>query len=117
LFEALQRQNLLIHAEKCVWGASSIDFLGHRMSAEGVHLLPSHVAAMQEFPQPETVRELQAFLGMVNFYRRFLPAVAKTLKPLTDALHGHLGSSDPVEWTVECNQAFEAAKQALLRAT
>ncbi len=43
--------------------------------------------------------------------------MAKALKPLTDALRGHLGSSDPVEWTVECNQAFEAAKQALLRAT
>jgi hypothetical protein len=54
-----------------VWGASSIDFLGHRVSASGVQPLPSHVAAVQEFPRPVTVRELQAFLGMVNFYRRF----------------------------------------------
>ncbi len=54
-----------------MWGASSIDFLGHRVSASGVQPLPSHVAAVQEFPRPVTVRELQAFLGMVNFYRRF----------------------------------------------
>jgi hypothetical protein len=117
LFEALQRHDLVIHAEKCVWGASSIDFLGHRVSASGVQPLPSHVAAVQDFPRPTTVRELQAFLGMVNFYRRFLPAVARTLKPLTDALRGNLHSTDVVAWTSECTTAFEAAKQALLRAT
>jgi hypothetical protein len=117
LFEALQRHNLVLHAEKCVWGASSIHFLGHRVSASGVQPLPSHVAAVQEFPRPVTVRELQAFLGMVNFYRRFLPAVAKTLKPLTDALRGKLRGTDTVLWTAECAVAFEAAKQALLRAT
>jgi hypothetical protein len=117
LFEALQRHNLVLHAEKCVWGASSIDFLGHRVSAGGVQPLPSHVAAVQEFPRPVTVRELQAFLGMVNFYRRFLPVVTKTLKPLTDALGGRLRGTDAVMWTAECAGAFKAAKQALLRAT
>jgi hypothetical protein len=117
LFRALQQHNLVIHAEKCVWGASSIDFLGHRVSASGVQPLPSHVAAVQDFPRPVTVRELQAFLGMVNFYRRFLPAIARTLKPLTDAFRGDLHSTDVVLWTPECAGAFEAAKHALLRAT
>jgi hypothetical protein len=99
LLDALQQNNLVIHAKKWVWGASSIDFLGHRVSSDGVGPLPSHVAAVQEFLRPVTVWELQAFLGMVNFYRRFLPAVARTvLKPLTDALHGHVGSAEHVEW-------------------
>ncbi len=68
LLAALQRHCLVINAEKCVWGVESIDFLGHCVSSSGVEPLPSHVAAVQEFPRPETVKELQAFLGMVNFY-------------------------------------------------
>jgi hypothetical protein len=69
-----------------------------------------------DFPRPETVKELQAFLGMVNFYRRFLPAIAKTLKPLTDSLHGGLHASDPVQWSPECAEAFAASKLTLLQA-
>ncbi len=46
--------------------------------------LPSHVAATQEFPCPTIIKELLAFLGMVNFYRRFLPSIACTLRPLPD---------------------------------
>ncbi len=101
---------------KCVWGASSIDFLGHCVSASGVQPLPSHMAAVQDFPRPVTVRDLQVFLGIVNFYRRFLSEVAKTLKPLTDALCGGLHITDVVPWTSECAEAFGAAKQALLQA-
>ncbi len=79
--------------------------------------LPSHVAAVQDFPQPVTVKELQAFLGMVNFYRRFLPAIARTLRPLTDSLRGGPKGTARVVWSPECAEAFAAAKHALLRAT
>jgi hypothetical protein len=48
--------------------------------------LPSHVAVVQDFPYSKTVKELQTFFGMVNFYRSFLPAVARTIKPLTGSL-------------------------------
>jgi putative transposase len=48
--------------------------------------LPSHVAAIHEFPRPSVIKKQQAFLGMVNFYRRFLPGIACTLRPFTDGL-------------------------------
>jgi hypothetical protein len=54
------------------------------------------VAAIQEFPSLCTVRNLQSFLGMVNFYRRFLPAVARALHPLTDELSGSRKGSEQV---------------------
>jgi hypothetical protein len=79
---------LVINAEKCVFGVSSIDFLGHRVDSSGVTPLPQYVSAVVDFPRPSTVKELQAFLGMLNFYRRFLPSVADTLRPLTDSLRG-----------------------------
>jgi hypothetical protein len=82
--QALQDNGLVIHAEKCVWGVQELEYLGHKISAAGLLPLPSHVAAIQDFPRPSIIKELQAFLGMVNFYRRFLPSIARTLRPLVD---------------------------------
>jgi hypothetical protein len=70
---------LVIHAEKCVWGVQELEDLGHKISVAGMLPLPSHVAAVQDFPRPTIIKELQAFLGMVNFYRWFLPIIARTV--------------------------------------
>jgi hypothetical protein len=88
VFTRLREHGLVINVEKCVFRASSIQFLGHLLSAEGVELLPESVSAVTDFPRWSTVKELQMFLGMVNFYRRFLPGAARALKPLTDCLRG-----------------------------
>ncbi len=50
-----------------------------------------YVAAVQDCPPPTDIKQLQRFLGLINFYRRFLPAVARTLQPLTDLLKGSPG--------------------------
>jgi hypothetical protein len=71
LLQALQFNGLVIHAEKCVWGVQELD---HKISAAGVLLLPSHVAAIQDFPSPTNIKELQAFLGMVTSTGYFCPA-------------------------------------------
>jgi hypothetical protein len=76
----------VINLEKCVFGVPTIDYLGYRVDATGDSPLPSNVSAILEFPRPGTVKELQGFLGLLNFYRRFLPAVAATLRPLTNSL-------------------------------
>ena len=70
LFLRLREHGLVINLEKCVFGVESIDFLGHRVSAAGVAPLPDHVEAVTKFPRPSTVKELQGFSGLVNFYRR-----------------------------------------------
>jgi hypothetical protein len=96
IFTKLKNHGLVINLEKCTFGASSVDYLGHRVSAEGVRPLPSYVQAVEEVPQPGTVKQLQAFLRLVNFYRRFLPAIASKLKPLTDTLKGDVQGNDVV---------------------
>jgi hypothetical protein len=55
LFTRLREHGLVINVEKCVFGASSIQFLGHHLSAEGVEPLPENVSAVTEFPRPSTV--------------------------------------------------------------
>jgi hypothetical protein len=72
--------------------------------------LPSHVAAFQEFPHPSIIKELQAFLGMVNFYRRFLPGIARMLQLLTDGLRGSKKVSHKTEWSVVMDAAFAGTK-------
>jgi hypothetical protein len=49
-----------------MWGVQELEYLGHKISVAGVLPLPSHVAAIQDFPRPTIIKELQAFLGMVN---------------------------------------------------
>jgi hypothetical protein len=114
--QALQDNGLVIHAEKCVWGVQELEYLGHKISAASVLPLPSHVAAIQDFPRHTIIKELQAFLGIVNFYRRFLPSIARTLRPLTDGLRGRKKGADKLEWSA-MDAAFAGAKQALLSAT
>ncbi len=65
-----------------------MDFLGHHVSAAGVSPIASRVTAINDHPRPTTMKELQGFLSVINFYRRFIPAAAHILKPLTDQLKG-----------------------------
>ncbi len=66
----------------------TIKFLGHMVNETGLTPLPRHVAAVEGFPPQQDIKQLQRFLGLINFYRRFLLSAAQTLKPLTDLLRG-----------------------------
>ncbi len=85
-FQVLQENGLTINPSKCTFAVSSVKFLGHMVDGSGIVPLSRHVQAIQEFPPPTDIRQLQQFLGLVNFNRRFLPSAARTLKPLTDLL-------------------------------
>jgi transposase InsO family protein len=113
----LQANGLVINASKCVWAQPSVEFLGHNISAAGLSPLPQRVEAISKFPQPQTVKQLQAFLGLFNFYRRFVPAAAAVIRPLTDALRGNPAGAAPVKWSAAMSAAFEASKAALAATT
>ena len=104
IFEILAANGLAINLEKCVFAAASLEVLGHTVSATGVTPLPGHVAAIKDFPQPGDVKGLQCFLGMCNFYRRFLPGVARTMAPLTAAL---AGNPHKLSWSPTMVSAFQ----------
>jgi hypothetical protein len=112
-FQVLQENGLTINPAKCVFAVSSLKFLGHMVDEAGVTPLPKHVAAVQDCPPPTDIKQLQRFLGLINFYRRFLPAVARILQPLTDLLRG---SPKVLLWSPAADAAFVAAKAALVAA-
>ncbi|OBQ34264.1 MAG: hypothetical protein AN484_26765, partial [Aphanizomenon flos-aquae WA102] len=109
-FEILADNGLQLNPAKCVFAAPSLTFLGHKVDAAGVSPLDRHVADILSFPPPSDLKGLQRFLGMVNFYRRFLPGIARVLKPLTDLLRGN---PKVLEWPEAAATAFSAAKAAL----
>jgi hypothetical protein len=111
LFLRLREHGLVFNLEKCVFGARTIDFLGHRVTAKGVSPLPSHVKAVADFPRPATVKKLQGFLGLINFYRRFILAAAAILKPLTDSLRGGGTGADRLTWSLRCRPLLRGVKR------
>jgi hypothetical protein len=96
VFSRLRDAGLVIKAENCVFAATTVRFLGHRVSAASIEPLRSNVQVVLAHPEPTNIGELQAFLGTVNFYCRFLPAAARILKPLTDLLIGGPKGTEPV---------------------
>jgi hypothetical protein len=68
IFTILQENGLQINPAKCVFAAATVEFLGHRVDQHGVWPLQRHVQAISDFPPPQDVKQLQQFLGMVNFY-------------------------------------------------
>ena len=114
IFKILAANGLVINPEKCCFAQQTVEFLGHAVSSAGILPLPAHVQAVAAFPRPANIKDLQRFLGMVNFFRRFLPGIARTLRPLTDAL---VGGGKLLQWSVSLEAAFTAAKAALAAAT
>ena len=116
VFTLLQDHGLVINLEKCQFGVSSIDFLGHRVSTKGVFPLPSKVKAITDFPQPTFRKQLEEYIGMLNFYHRFVPNIASILRPLYQAMSGK-PKPKILKWTPDMISAFQTSKQALADAT
>ena len=114
VFERLASHGLVINESKCQFGTPTIDYLGHHITREGAIPLPAKVDAIRTFERPTTVKGLQQFAGMVNFYHRFVPNAAHIMRHIYAALAGN-----PVnlEWLSDLEDAFNAAKEALARAT
>ena len=90
LQEALNRiqgAGLMLRPDKCLIGASSFEFLGHKVGG-GVRPLEEKVEAVTRFSQPTTKQGVRAFLGLTGYYRRFIPEYAKRTGHLMDALYG-----------------------------
>ncbi|KAI2667405.1 Transposon Tf2-8 polyprotein [Labeo rohita] len=89
----LREQSLYLKLEKCEFHRPSVQFLGYIISAEGVQMDQGKVHAIQEWPTPTTIKELQWFLGFSNFYRRFIQGYSLITAPLTSLLRVEVDAS------------------------
>lgn len=90
----------------------TVEYLGHVVNAASIRVDPAKVLVVQQWPAPTNVRELQAFLGLANYYRKFVPHFARQAAPLTDLLQ-HERSW---QWTEREEQAFGIMKKLLTTA-
>lgn len=105
----LQECGLRLNKKKCKFLQSKIEVLGFVIDKDGLHQARSKVKAMINAPEPKNQKELASFLGLVNFYARFLKNRSDTLKPLYDLLN-----QKEYSWTKECTTAFESVKNELI---
>ena len=94
---------------KCQFTKPVLECLGHRVDAEGFHPVEAKVKAIQEAPAPKNPTELKSFLGMLNFYGKFIPNLSSILDPL----HSLLRKDVVWKWEVEQQEAFDKAKNQL----
>jgi hypothetical protein len=97
---------------KCEFCLSEVTFLGHVISAGGVSVDPSKVMDVLNWMPPTTASEIQSFLGLEGYYRRFIKDFSKIAKPMMKLLE----KNKAFEWTAECQASFEELRKRLTSA-
>ena len=116
LFSRLADYGLVVNPQKCVLGQPSLEFLGHCVTAFGVRPLLERVKHITDFPRPSSTKSLKEFLGMLNFYRHFVPHAAAILTPLY-ALVNVKDSEFDAAWIALHEDHFQRSKMVLASAT
>ncbi|KAL0151794.1 hypothetical protein M9458_052945 [Cirrhinus mrigala] len=104
----LRQHQLYLKLEKCEFHKSSVQFLGYNINSEGVLMDQGKVNAIQNWPQPDSIKALQRFLGFANFYRRFIKDYSSIIAPLTSLLRG---KPRRLTWDPAAHEAFQHIKK------
>ena len=125
---------LKLSVEKCTFFQTSVHYLGHVVSKNGVETDPAKIEALRSWPPPKTLKELRSFLGFAGYYRRFVKDYSKIVKSLHELTSGYppsqkkckplvrpedyLNPKEPFggRWTSACQHAFETIKEKLTSA-
>lgn len=110
----LGNYNIRINVDKSEFLQSSIHYCGYYIDKTGVHKEKTKMEAIERMPRPTNVSELRAFLGMINYYGRFIRNLRTILTPLHTLLQKNEGKEVPFLWTSACDKAFLIAKKAFM---
>ncbi|XP_031349119.1 uncharacterized protein K02A2.6-like isoform X1 [Photinus pyralis] len=109
VFQKLKGAGFRLNRVKCNFLQDRIEYLGHIISKEGLQKNPSKIKAIVNCPRPENVSQVKAFIGMINYYAKFISNVTKLLNPLYKLL-----SKDSVfAWSRECENSFITVKEVM----
>ena len=112
ILQSLREANLRIKFSKCQIFKTSIEYLGFLVSKDGLMVNPKKLKSVAEFPTPKDMKGVQAFLGLVGYFRIFIKDFAKVARPLYDLLK----KSITFKWTKTQENAFQILKNALMKA-
>lgn len=112
VFSALDVANLRLKSEKCSFARQEIKYLGHILTGESIRPDPDKVAAIEKFPKPRNKKGVQSFLGICNYYRRFIKDFSRISRPLTNLTKKDV----PFVWDAACEVAMQTLKEKLITA-
>ena len=107
VLQRLREHELFVKLEKCTFCTTSVEYLGFIITNRGISMDPKRTSTIAEWPVPETIKEIQSFLGFCNFYRRFIHRYSAIAGPMTS-----LTKKDRFEWNQEAQESFRLLKQA-----
>lgn len=114
VFKRLEEYGLSINIDKCILAKEKVRYLGFEISSAGIAPLTERVQAIQDYPKPKTIADLRRFLGILNFYRRFIPKAAETHILLNSLIIGtKKRDKRPIKWTPLAEEAFELCKKQI----
>ncbi|XP_026451326.1 uncharacterized protein LOC113351588 [Papaver somniferum] len=108
VLDLLRQHSLFANFKKCNFSQPQLNYLGHLISTDGVSANPEKLSAMQTWPQPQNLKQLRGFLGLTEYYRRFIKGYGNISKPLTDML-----KKNSFVWFPTAVHAFQDLKIAM----
>ncbi|KAL8606779.1 hypothetical protein ACOMHN_049608 [Nucella lapillus] len=109
VLQRLQDSSLTARPSKCSLGGVEVTYLGHKIGKGEIRPGEDKMAQILEAPRPTTKKQVRSFLGLIGYYRRFVPHFAEVAKPLTDLTKG--AKARVVVWNEQCEQAFQSLKR------
>jgi hypothetical protein len=113
VFQRLRENKLYAKLEKCKFEVTEMDFLGHRITQEGLKIDDHKVKAILDWEPPKSVLALKSFLGLASYYYKFIKNFAKMATPLTNILKKF---AETYKWDGACNETFGTLKSILVKA-
>ncbi|KAL0881999.1 hypothetical protein ABMA27_001748 [Loxostege sticticalis] len=110
VLDRLKENNLRVNKDKCHFFHKSIKYLGHTIDKHGLHKCQEKVNAIANTERPTNINELRTFLGMANFYNKFIPNLASITSPLNELLKSGVNFN----WTMKCEKSFQKIKSEIL---
>ncbi|GJT29687.1 putative reverse transcriptase domain-containing protein [Tanacetum coccineum] len=112
ILDLLEKEKLYAKFSKCEFWLKEVQFLGHVVNRDGIHVDPSKVESVKNWKTPESSTEIRSFLGLAGYYRRFIENFSKIAKPLTLLTQ----KNKTYVWGNEQDEAFRILKEKLCNA-
>nr|GFC35180.1 putative reverse transcriptase domain-containing protein [Tanacetum cinerariifolium] len=112
ILELLKREQLYAKFSKCEFWISKVQFLGHVIDSQGIHVDPAKIDSIKDWASPKTATEIRQFLGLARYYRRFIEGFSKISRTMTKLTQKKV----KFEWSDKQEEAFQVIKQKLCSA-
>ncbi|GKB73867.1 putative reverse transcriptase domain-containing protein [Tanacetum coccineum] len=112
ILELLKKEELYAKFSKCEFWLSKVQFLGHVIDSEGIHVDPAKIESIKDWASPKTPTEIRQFLGLAGYYRRFIEGFSKIAKPMTKLTQKNV----KFDWSEKAEAAFQLLKHKLCSA-